>query len=129
MLKHSCTAELLCDFHLLLQTANLFGRVAIVTGCRVKIGYRCTVKLLRCGAAVIGTTRFPVDAATRFAAEPDFHIWGKRLQVYGLDFRDLPNLERFCEHVQARYQRLDIIINNACFNIRPTPEIYTHLMA
>jgi NAD(P)-dependent dehydrogenase (short-subunit alcohol dehydrogenase family) len=28
--------------------------VAIVTGARVKIGYRITLKLLRCGAAVAG---------------------------------------------------------------------------
>jgi hypothetical protein len=42
------------------QVADLRGRVCLVTGARVKIGYRCCLKLLRCGATVIATTRFPV---------------------------------------------------------------------
>ena len=42
------------------QVADLRGKVCLVTGARVKIGYRCCLKLLRCGASVIATTRFPV---------------------------------------------------------------------
>jgi len=41
------------------------GRVAVVTGARVKIGYRIALKLLRCGAAVVATTRFPVAPARK----------------------------------------------------------------
>jgi hypothetical protein len=57
------------------QTADLAGRVAVVTGSRVKIGYRIVLKLLRCGAAVVATTRFPVDARKRYEAEPDAAKW------------------------------------------------------
>ena len=32
-------------------------------------------KRLRCGATVLATTRFPVDAARRYAALPDFGVW------------------------------------------------------
>lgn len=42
------------------QVADMTGKVCLVTGARVKIGYRCCLKLLRCGATVIATTRFPV---------------------------------------------------------------------
>ena len=41
------------------ETADLEGRVALLTGGRVKIGYQAGIKLLRCGARLIVTTRFP----------------------------------------------------------------------
>ena len=47
------------------ELANLSGKVCLVTGGRTKIGFRCVLKLLRCGATVIVTTRFPVDAASK----------------------------------------------------------------
>ena len=50
------------------QTADLSGRVALVTGARVKIGYRIALKLLRCGAAVVATTRFPWTPASDSSA-------------------------------------------------------------
>src|SRR5262249_59602978 len=53
------------------QTADLRGRVALVTGARVKIGYQAAIKLLRAGADVIVATRFPRDAARRFVRERD----------------------------------------------------------
>src|SRR5207249_10915894 len=60
------------------QTADVAGRVALVTGARVKIGYQAAIMLLRAGARVIATTRFPRDAARRYAREPDFREWGDR---------------------------------------------------
>src|SRR5678815_2035821 len=53
------------------QTADLAGRYALITGARVKIGYQASLKLLRAGAQVIVTTRFPIDAADRYSREPD----------------------------------------------------------
>ena len=50
------------------QTYDLTGRFALVTGSRVKIGYQAAIKLLRSGCSVIVTTRFPSDAAQRYAA-------------------------------------------------------------
>ena len=50
------------------QAVDLHGRVALVTGARVKIGYQAALKLLRSGATVVATTRFPHDAARRYAA-------------------------------------------------------------
>src|SRR5216684_754586 len=41
------------------ETADLRGRVALLTGGRVKIGYQAGIKLLRAGAQLIVTTRFP----------------------------------------------------------------------
>ena len=110
------------------QTANLAGRVAVVTGARVKIGYRIALKLLRCGAAVVATTRFPVDCARRFNLEPDAGEWRDRLTVVAMDLRDLPGLERLCARLAATLPRLDAIVNNACQTVRRPPAYYRHLL-
>ena len=93
------------------ETADLRGRVALLTGGRVKIGYQAGLKLLRAGAELIVTTRFPHDSAMRYAAEPDFGEWGHRLEVVGLDLRHTPSVEAFCTQLLATRTRLDFIIN------------------
>ncbi len=110
------------------ELADLRGRVALLTGGRVKIGYQAGLKLLRSGAHLIVTTRFPRDAAERYAAEPDFGDWSDRLEVYGLDLRHTPSVEAFCQHVMATHGRLDFIVNNACQTVRRPPEFYAHMM-
>ena len=111
------------------ELADLRGRVALVTGARVKIGYQAAIKLLRCGARVVVTTRFPRDAAARYAAEPDFGHWAGRLVVHGLDLRHTPSVEAFCRVLRASEPRLDYIVNNACQTVRRPPEYYAHMMA
>jgi len=110
------------------QTADLSGRVALVTGARVKIGYQAVIMLLRAGAQVIALTRFPKDAVARYAKEPDFPQWGSRLAVYGLDLRHTPSVEAFAAHAQQTYPRLDFLLNNACQTVRRPPGFYQHLM-
>ena len=110
------------------ELADLRGRVALLTGGRVKIGYQAGLKLLRAGAELIVTTRFPRDSAARYAAEPDFAEWRHRLQVYGLDLRHTPSVEAFCQELVATRPRLDFIINNACQTVRRPPDFYAHMM-
>jgi NAD(P)-dependent dehydrogenase (short-subunit alcohol dehydrogenase family) len=111
------------------QTADLRGRVAIVTGGRVKIGYQAAIKLLRAGAEVIVATRFPRDAARRFAREPDAAAFTARLHVYGIDLRHTPSVERWCDHLLATLPRLDALINNACQTVRRPAGWYDHVVA
>ena len=110
------------------QTASLQGQVALITGSRLKIGYQATLMMLQAGAMVIATTRFPNDSALRFSREPDFSDWGHRLHIYGLDLRHIPSVELFCDYIQEKYKRLDILINNAAQTIRRPPGFYAHLM-
>ncbi len=111
------------------QTTRLDGRVALVTGARVKIGFRAGLMMLRAGARLIVTTRFPRDAAKRYAAEPDFSEWSDRLHIHGLDLRHSPSVEVFCRYLSRRHERLDIIINNAAQTVRRPPGWYAHLLA
>jgi NAD(P)-dependent dehydrogenase (short-subunit alcohol dehydrogenase family) len=111
------------------ELADLRGRVALLTGGRVKIGYQAGLKLLRAGAQLIVTTRFPRDSAARYAREPDFETWGHRLEIFGLDLRHTPSVEALCRELVATRSRLDFIVNNACQTVRRPPDFYAHMMA
>src|SRR5262249_43566901 len=97
------------DFYFSKRTelAELHGR-----GARAKRGYQAALKLLRSGARLIVTTRFPRDAAARYAAEPDFPQWRDRLEIFGLDLRHTPSVEAFCGVILSTHGRLDYLINN-----------------
>src|SRR5262245_5167352 len=110
------------------ELADLRGRVALLTGGRVKIGYQAGMKLLRAGAHVIVTTRFPRDAAARYAREADVADWVDRLEIFGLDLRHTPSVEAFCHELLTTRRRLDFIVNNACQTVRRPPEFYKHMM-
>jgi len=110
------------------QTADLRGRVALISGARVKIGYQAAIMLLRAGARVIVTTRFPRDAAERYVREKDHPSWGDRLQIYGLDLRHTPSVEAFARQLTEREARLDFVLHNACQTVRRPTGFYRHLM-
>ena len=110
------------------QTADLTGQFALVTGSRLKIGYHITLIMLRAGATVIATTRFPADSAIRFSKEPDYSDWGHRLKIHGLDLRHIPSVEIFCNFIEQKYERLDILINNAAQTVRRPSGFYHHMM-
>ncbi|MFN9758432.1 MAG: SDR family oxidoreductase [Planctomycetota bacterium] len=110
------------------QTADLRGRVAVVTGARVKIGYQASILLLRAGCRVVATTRFPHDAALRYSREADFADWRDRLHVHGLDLRHTQSVEAFCRHLDRTLDRLDFLISNACQTVRRPSGFYQHLM-
>ena len=108
--------------------ADLSGRIAYISGARVKIGYQAAILLLRAGARVIITTRFPRDAAERYAREVDFEDWSERLKIYGLDLRHTPSVESFARHLRETESRLDFMIHNACQTVRRPTGFYGHLM-
>ncbi|MCA9566615.1 MAG: SDR family NAD(P)-dependent oxidoreductase [Myxococcales bacterium] len=107
---------------------DLAGRRALVTGGRVKIGHATALRLLRAGAEVVVTTRFPTDAAARFAEAPDHADWAHRLAIHGLDFRRLGDV---LEAIAAFRDGppLDILVNNAAQTVWHAPSWYADLLA
>ncbi len=107
---------------------DLTGRRALLTGGRAKIGMYIALRLLRDGAQLTVTTRFPRDAARRFAAMDDSARWLDRLQIVGIDLRDPGQVVALADSVAARGP-LDILINNAAQTVRRSAAAYALLAA
>ncbi len=58
--------------------------------------------MLRAGAEVIATSRFPCNTASRYAIEPDFETWKHRLFVYGIDLRDLKDIDGLVDTITSK---------------------------
>jgi NAD(P)-dependent dehydrogenase (short-subunit alcohol dehydrogenase family) len=108
---------------------DLRGRRAIVTGGRVKIGFHVALKMLRDGAEVMVVTRFPRDAARRFAAVPDAGDWLGRLHIHGADLLDMTAVAGLLGAVHERFASLDILVNNAAQTIRRPAAYYREIRA
>lgn len=106
---------------------DLTGRRALLTGGRAKIGMHIALRLLRDGAHLTITTRFPKDAVRRFAAQEDSAEWLHRLRVIGIDLRDPAQVVRLADEVAAAGP-LDILINNAAQTVRRSAGAYSGLV-
>ncbi|KGQ02034.1 hypothetical protein PAAG_11210 [Paracoccidioides lutzii Pb01] len=91
---------------------NLEGITALVTAGRINLGYHTVLRLLRCGARVIASTRYPRDAEIKYQEEPDFESRAPRLKIVGADFRSAKDAFRLVRVVQ-KFEGLNILINNA----------------
>ena len=105
---------------------DLSGRRALLTGGRAKIGMYIALRLLRDGAHLTITTRFPRDAVRRFASLNDSGEWLHRLRVVGIDLRDPAQVVALADDVASR-GHLDILVNNAAQTVRRQPGAYTPL--
>ncbi|MCW2923578.1 MAG: putative short-chain dehydrogenase, partial [Thermoleophilia bacterium] len=107
---------------------DLTGRRALLTGGRAKIGMYIALRLLRDGADLTITTRFPNDAVRRFSELPDSAEWLGRLRIVGIDLRDPAQVVALADSVAER-GHLDILINNAAQTVRRSPAAYAPLVA
>lgn len=106
---------------------DLHHYTALVTGGRTKIGYYTALRLLRDGAQVIVTSRFPYTALQHYLQEPDCDDWQDRIHIYGLDFKRIERVEAFARFLDEQFPSIDIIINNAAQTVRMREEEYTLL--
>ncbi|MGY5049491.1 SDR family NAD(P)-dependent oxidoreductase [Streptomyces sp. 900105755] len=110
-------------------TTDLGGRRALLTGGRVKIGFQLALMMLRDGAEVLVTSRFPQDTVRRFEAAPGSAKWLDRLTVLAVDLRDPRQVLGLCEELRQEGEPLDILVNNAAQTVRRPPESYALLAA
>lgn len=109
--------------------ADLHGRVALLTGGRIKIGFQTGLFLLRNGAILHVTTRFPRSARDAYEAEEGYCEWQDRLHIHALDLRDVPRVEPFAYELSESERHLDILINNAAQTIKRPLAYYRSLLA
>ena len=118
------------DYNYSFRTMKLdfSGRIAIVTGGRIKIGFYIVTKLLSYGCKVITTSRFPKDALFKFKEDPDYDIWKNNLFIYPIDFRIIQSTMNFVKYIEKNFSHIDFLINNAAQTVRRTTEYYEYLM-
>ncbi|MDR3082730.1 MAG: SDR family oxidoreductase [Streptomyces sp.] len=110
-------------------STDLSGRRALLTGGRVKIGFRLALMMLRDGAEVLLTSRFPHDTVRRFQEAEGSAQWLDRLTVLAVDLRDPRQVLGLCEELRQEGRPLDILVNNAAQTVRRPPESYALLAA
>jgi len=102
-------------------TRNLHGVVAFVTGGRIKLGHQVVLRLLRCHASVVATTRNPQKAMAMFSQYTDSSVWIHRLYFLPLNLSvpDIPGeLQPIYEFIDNKFGKLDIVVNCAAQTIR-----------
>ncbi len=94
------------------------GRVAIVTGANSGIGYETAKALAAKGATVVMACR-NLEKANAAADKIRQEVPEAKLTVMKLDLADLASVRAFTEAFRAKYDTLELLINNAGIMIPP----------
>ena len=94
------------------------GKIAIVTGANIGLGYETTIGLAKKEIKVIMACRNLVKAE---AAKEEIlnKVPGAQLEVLKLDLNSLQSVRDFVEEFKAKYDHLDLLIENAGIMIPP----------
>jgi NAD(P)-dependent dehydrogenase (short-subunit alcohol dehydrogenase family) len=96
------------------------GRVVVVTGANSGLGYESALALARKGAHVIMACRSAQRAADARQAIEDACTPGASIDVMPLDLGSLASVRAFAADFSARFDRLDLLLNNA--GLMATPQ-------
>lgn len=91
---------------------NLTGKVVIVTGSNCGIGFYTALRMAELGASVIMATRDPSRAEPALA-EIRRKVKSAQIEFIKLDLASLKSVREFVDTFKSKYNRLDILINNA----------------
>ncbi|HEY3853152.1 MAG TPA: SDR family oxidoreductase [Verrucomicrobiae bacterium] len=105
-----------------MESKQLAGKVALVTGASKGLGKAMAVALANAGAKVALVSRdekLLVDAASAIASQ------GGEAGVFACDVSDEAQVSKLEKAVSARFGRIDILVNNAGINIRKAVTEFT----
>jgi NAD(P)-dependent dehydrogenase (short-subunit alcohol dehydrogenase family) len=94
------------------QMPDQTGKVAIVTGANIGLGYHTALELARKGATVVMACRNQQKAQAALA-ELKREVPDAKVEVLALDLADLDSVKAFVAAFRAKYQKLDLLLNNA----------------
>jgi NAD(P)-dependent dehydrogenase (short-subunit alcohol dehydrogenase family) len=109
MSKHGWSAE---------RLPEQSGRIAIVTGANSGIGFETARVLAEKGATVNMACRNLAKANPKADEIRERHP-GAKVEVMQLDLADLESVRSFADAFRAKYDRLDLLINNAGVMVPP----------
>ena len=95
----------------ILQTFDLTGKTALVTGCKRGIGKAIAIGLAEAGADIIGVSATLETEGS--AVEKEVTALGRKFKGYAADFADRQALHAFISQVKADFPVIDILVNNA----------------
>jgi 2-deoxy-D-gluconate 3-dehydrogenase len=96
---------------LLMNSFDLTGKTAIVTGCKRGIGFAIAEGLAEAGADIIGVSISLEKSGS--AIEKAVTSLGRKFTAYQCDFSDLQAVKAFAAQVLAEQGVPDILVNNA----------------
>ena len=88
------------------------GKTCLVTGATTGIGKETAVALAGLGAALIIVARDPARGENA-ASEIRQRVPGAQVGILTADLSSLAQVRRLAEEVASRYDRLDVLVNNA----------------
>jgi NAD(P)-dependent dehydrogenase (short-subunit alcohol dehydrogenase family) len=91
---------------------DLSGKVIIVTGANAGLGFGASKEFARKGAKVIMACR-NMDKAQAALAEITNEIPDASAEIMQLDLASLKSVHQFADKFKAKYDRLDVLLNNA----------------
>jgi 2-deoxy-D-gluconate 3-dehydrogenase len=94
-----------------LNTFELTGKIALVTGCKRGIGKAMAVALAEAGADIIGVSANLALSGSE--VEEEVTALGRTFTAYQCDFGNREALKVFIEKVKAAHPVIDILVNNA----------------
>jgi 2-deoxy-D-gluconate 3-dehydrogenase len=94
-----------------LNSFNLEGKTALVTGCKRGIGKAMAIALAEAGADIIGVSASLESAGSD--VETAVTNAGKKFTAYQCDFSDRAALSAFAKQVISDHSKIDILVNNA----------------
>ncbi len=100
---------------------DLTGKIAVVTGANSGLGFESTKALAQKGATVVMAVR-NVDKGETAKANILQENSLAKLDVMQADMGDLSSVKAFAEAFKAKYDRLDILLNNAGLMAIPRQE-------
>ncbi|GAA4820791.1 SDR family NAD(P)-dependent oxidoreductase [Algivirga pacifica] len=95
----------------IINSFQLNGKVALVTGCKRGIGKAMAIGLAEAGSDIIG-----VSASLELEGsdvQKEVEARGRTFKAYQCDFSDRKSLYSFIHTVKANHPQIDILINNA----------------
>ena len=97
------------------------GKIAVVTGGNSGLGYETVLALAGKGAQVVLACR-NLDKGTQARAQVLAQVPQATIEVMALDLSSLASIRVFAEAYRARYDKLDLLINNAGVMAPPRQE-------